>query len=219
MTSHKVFNTIAIVADVMPAENITFHKGTDGHAYRMRYWLQPTNLSTNYNDYELANTIVAYPSSFLLTYDEDFMELTGFDRAGSDPEFSDGVIEHHGSGTMNVDFYYNRKKYTVNYMDGVYVEYIKDESGKEVPSELEIDDRGQLDTSKEIAYEADITELGNYKPEYTGFTFEGWYSDKSCTVPYKFDTMPLGGVTVYAKWVQKQYRSILTSECAINRRI
>ena len=44
----------------------------------------------------------------------------------------------------------------------------------------------------------------------SGFVFEGWYVDKGCTEPYVFpDTMPVGGITAYAKWRQIQYRVFL----------
>jgi len=38
-------------------------------------------------------------------------------------------------------------------------------------------------------------------PVRYGFDFGGWYADKALTTPYTFATMPLNGVTVYAKWV------------------
>ena len=43
------------------------------------------------------------------------------------------------------------------------------------------------------------------------YVFAGWYLDKTCSTPtpYTFDTMPEGGITVYAKWVARQYRIFL----------
>ena len=70
-----------------------------------------------------------------------------------------------------------------------------------------------LHTSEDIAFEAEIPEaVRNYKPtksNETGFVFDGWYADAACTVPYVWTTMPNGGITVYAKWVQIQYRVFL----------
>ena len=37
-------------------------------------------------------------------------------------------------------------------------------------------------------------------PSRYGYTFDGWYVDANLTKAYVFDTMPLGGTTVYAKW-------------------
>ncbi|GAB4546835.1 MAG: hypothetical protein Fur002_22250 [Anaerolineales bacterium] len=42
-------------------------------------------------------------------------------------------------------------------------------------------------------------------PTKTGYTFGGWYSDAGLTSAYTFSTMPLGGVTLYAKWTINQY--------------
>jgi uncharacterized repeat protein (TIGR02543 family) len=38
-------------------------------------------------------------------------------------------------------------------------------------------------------------------PGRYGYTFGGWYADAACTQAYEFTTMPLGGATVYAKWI------------------
>ncbi|MBR2779724.1 MAG: InlB B-repeat-containing protein, partial [Firmicutes bacterium] len=48
-----------------------------------------------------------------------------------------------------------------------------------------------------------------YEPAYAGYSFAGWYIDEACTQPYAFTAMPEGGITVYAKWVQTQYRVFL----------
>lgn len=37
-------------------------------------------------------------------------------------------------------------------------------------------------------------------PSRYGYVFEGWYVDEDLTEEYVFDTMPLNGTTVYAKW-------------------
>lgn len=37
-------------------------------------------------------------------------------------------------------------------------------------------------------------------PYRTGYSFVGWFSDVSLITPYTFTTMPLDGITLYAKW-------------------
>jgi uncharacterized repeat protein (TIGR02543 family) len=37
-------------------------------------------------------------------------------------------------------------------------------------------------------------------PTRPGYTFDGWYSDQALTQVFEFDTMPLNGETLYAKW-------------------
>ena len=51
----------------------------------------------------------------------------------------------------------------------------------------------------EALYGASIAAPGT--PTRYGQVFDGWYTDKNLTEEYSFDTMPLGGATVYAKWV------------------
>jgi len=42
------------------------------------------------------------------------------------------------------------------------------------------------------------------KPTEDGFTFEGWYTDEDCTLPYDF-TLPVSGdLTLYAKWTEAE---------------
>lgn len=38
-----------------------------------------------------------------------------------------------------------------------------------------------------------------------GHTFDGWYSDETLLSPYTFTTIPLGNITVYAKWLVNAY--------------
>jgi len=102
--------------------------------------------------------------------------------------------------------YYTRDSYQINYMDGVYV----DGNG----NLLEETNRGHLNTSDKILYNSDISSYNeggfNYnEPKYMGYVFEGWYLDDACTSPCTFKTMPKGGITVYAKWRQVQYRVFL----------
>lgn len=201
-----------VIADVMPDENITFRGTNSGTAFRMRYYLQPENLSTNHSDYILSNTIVAYSRNTYLTYEEEFMNIFGFDREESVPAFdAGGNIEHQGSGTMNVNFYYKRKVFEFNFMDGQYVD------GNNNP--VEETDQGQLQIIENIAYGSDVSSynpggVNYYAPESQnpGYVFEGWYTDKNCTHAYTFTTMPEGGVTLYAKWRQIQYRVFLHPE-------
>ena len=69
-----------------------------------------------------------------------------------------------------------------------------------------------LRTSDPISVGAAIpTAEANYVPSpnanETGYVFDGWYADAACTsTKYNFTTMPIDGITVYAKWVQIQYR-------------
>lgn len=42
-------------------------------------------------------------------------------------------------------------------------------------------------------------------PSKNGYTFDNWYSDPECTVPFVFSKMPNEDLTLYAKWLPNQY--------------
>ncbi|MBO7494677.1 MAG: InlB B-repeat-containing protein, partial [Bacteroidales bacterium] len=103
---------------------------------------------------------------------------------------------------------YNRDTYTLNFMDGVYV------NGNGAP--IQEDNHGQWNEVEGITFGANIASYNSsgvdyYVPENpnAAYIFEGWYLDDACSRPCTFNTMPEGGLTVYAKWRQKEYRVFL----------
>ena len=202
----STFSNVLVYIDIMPAENVTFHQDTSNAAARyMEFYVEalpgqtPDRTWNGKNFVKYGNTITAKYNYF--TEAEDFLELTGYEKYGSDPAFSNGRADVDAGGTLRL--YYTRSMYVVNFMDGGYF----DGNGNPIEDE---DNRGTLGTSDEFAYGADISSLNDFEPSaYTGYVFSGWYIDKSCTQEYTFTTMPEGGVTVYAKWVQVQYRVFL----------
>ncbi len=38
-------------------------------------------------------------------------------------------------------------------------------------------------------------------PEFEGYIFAGWYEDEDYTIPFVWDTMPLGDFTIFMKWI------------------
>lgn len=62
-----------------------------------------------------------------------------------------------------------------------------------------------------VLYEASLESYASYVPERPSglskeFTFQGWYKDPECTQAFDFSqTMPAGGVTLYAKWAEPTY--------------
>ena len=41
-------------------------------------------------------------------------------------------------------------------------------------------------------------------PIREGYTFDGWYLDEDCTIPYDFSTPVTGNITLYAKWIENE---------------
>ena len=126
----------------------------------------------------------------------------------SDPNTS-GFQPVDISESNNLYIRFDRKTYKISYQDGGYF----DGNNNPISGETGL---GFIGESEDITYGADISAYGDkndtthYRvPVHAGYVFEGWYADETCKVPYEFNTMPLDGVTVYAKWRQVEYRVFL----------
>ncbi|WP_350453656.1 InlB B-repeat-containing protein [Slackia heliotrinireducens] len=222
----KYFTTNVVVAyvDRMTPGSMTFRWSDPGEKTdkTMVYWIEtidgtpsdPNAQTKTYKGklYEEYKTVVAKYTGVTV---EDYINLEGFAHYEADKplNYTLNGTTYYGTTTgyyneiaSEVNFYYTRDKYTIHYMDGVYVDgdgKPQDESGL-----------GDLGTSDPILYYADISSYNQggddyYAPTRDGYTFSGWYIDEACTHPYTFDKMPQGGVTVYAKWTKNQYRVFL----------
>ena len=198
--------------DAMREENTVFHakkygSGTTIHMYYYTEALGSTSIQYQGRYFDEHQHVKIFTNGGInSTEDEDFINILGYDKLTSDPRYgSDGTVSLNSGNRYTIKFYYTRKFYTVNYMDGAYYD------GDGNP--LDEIRQGQLDMSTDIAYGADVSSCGNYRPDAAhtpaGFVFEGWYSDQVCTQRYEFTKMPEGGITVYAKWRQIQYRVFL----------
>ncbi|MDD5850642.1 MAG: InlB B-repeat-containing protein, partial [Galactobacillus timonensis] len=64
---------------------------------------------------------------------------------------------------------------------------------------------------KSLLYEASLNSYSSYVPTRPAglpeaYTFQGWFKDKECTVPFGFNsTMPSNDVMIYAKWAARTY--------------
>ena len=62
-----------------------------------------------------------------------------------------------------------------------------------------------------LLYEAPLNSYSSYIPDRPvglpeAYTFQGWFKDKECTVPFDFDSiMPANDVMIYAKWAAPTY--------------
>lgn len=223
----------------MPAENITWRHTTSSNTTRyFHYYIEVPDGETGTRTFQ-GRQFKLYkdlPNDFnYVYYNDDFWKLKGFDRLAI-AKSDDSVVamsenqamgwdenyynEGTGRRTLNgsyggtnnhLYFYYTRQQYPINYMDGKYV----DGNGTEITEN--VNDQGQLHTSGNIDFEANIASYNKGGANYyaaadktpKGFTFGGWYLDKSCTQAYTFTTMPMDGITVYAKWIRTQYRVFL----------
>ena len=120
--------------------------------------------------------------------------------------------EDHPAGTTGrtIYFYYEPIKYPILFKDGLYV----DGSGNTIKNN-NTNELYSLQDDDAITYKQSVAEYNKFDPtELIGpdgkkYVFLGWYSDDTCSEKYTFTTMPEGGITVYAKWVLKEYKVTL----------
>ena len=205
--SSSTFKQVLVYIDVMPAEDVTFYRSVSlaGTKYIESYVEalpgQTADITWKGKGFiKYGNTIPAKYSYF--TEEEDFIDMDGFTKYGSDPAFNSGRADVSDGGTLRL--YYTRNPYDIIYRDGIYVE-----GDKTTPvDETKLPD-SYFENASGIAYGADISEKSKYGPTRDGYVFLGWYADDSCTQKYDFSTMPAKNLTVYAKWIRKQYNVVL----------
>lgn len=186
--------------DTMPADNtvFTYYTYPEGYTYTFNFYLE--NLPNQTGTYSLAHSYVTKAYGLTSTEDEDFINMEGFTKDHSDPAYINKRYEFNEYGDDKIDFYYKRNQHSIIYQDGACY-------GKEtIPATKAI-----LKQVDRVYYEQDLASYADsYTPTKEGYTFAGWYSDETCTVPYKFEgTMPDHNIVVYAKWQQNEYRVFL----------
>ena len=127
------------------------------------------------------------------------------------------------------DLYYTRAKYDITFLDGACYNGNNVIDTDNTPAHNEFP--ASKTVGKQLSYQEDISEFNydpfnpdgyaGFKPTKEGYTFAGWYIDEACTTPYEFDTMPVNGVTVYAKWIRTQVRvfmnpNVPTTDASLN---
>lgn len=226
-------NDVIVYIDVMPDRDETYHlnEAPDRKLKTLHYYVEALPDATG--TVSAPNTLYTYEGGTVsgagrqfveyktiyarylwVTKEEDFFEISGYQSLGVDKtEVSINNGNNHGYCYNNPDvecsvsFYYTRDKYSITFMDGAYYNGNDQRLTSGVPS------RGRLEQVLNIAYRENISSYNTHTPSSAdtpeGFVFEGWYADKACTRPYTFDRMKEGGVTVFAKWRQIQYRVFL----------
>lgn len=159
--------------------------------------------------YSIANTVSTSVNSFYISD-----KYTGYQAyeyrvdGGSWTPVGEISGGYYNSGeavsfSSSMEIRFNRQKYNILFKDGAYF------NGDGV--ETEDYSTGKIREIHGISYGMDISEYDSYEPheKRAGYAFDGWYLDDACTHEYEFDTMPQGGLTVYARWVRIQYRVFL----------
>ncbi|MDO5138186.1 MAG: InlB B-repeat-containing protein, partial [Oscillospiraceae bacterium] len=141
----------------------------------------------------------------------DYVTRLGQNNNGSTWQGGHWTTTEGNTTLYHLNYIYDRQVFPINYFDGNYV----DGDGNTIQNRAE----HLLHESDVIPQGAKISEEDKiYKPnpQEEGYVFDQddqgnpvWYLDEACTVPYTWSTMPIGGITVYAKWRQEEYRVFL----------
>lgn len=111
------------------------------------------------------------------TATETAVEGFTFDATNTNNVLSGTIL---ANGSLVLKRYYTRNTYTLTF----------DSNG------------GSAVASQTVRHGAEISEPE--KPEYDGYNFRGWYQDEELENAFNFFMlMPIGGLTVYAKWEAK----------------
>ncbi len=219
----SIFNDEAYISFIndMQAESTTFRLAMnpehDYYTYHVIYYVEALPEDTETVEFDGKNFVefkdveIHYQGDDLISSkSEEFTDLTGFTQYKSNPAYdAEGHADFDSNRTIKL--YYTRKVYDLSYFDGAYV------TNENVPVTSQVPRTEALKTANGIAYNADMSSYNKgengtnyYEPDpVEGFVFAGWYLDSACTQPCTFTTMPEGGMSVYAKWVQKEYRVIM----------
>ena len=178
----------------------------------------PEGSTRTYNGktyYQIEDSPLIVRSSNTTDANQNEPKYTGFDfNRQLGENFTDTghwtTTEGQGPGATtlyHLNYLYDRQQYEISYFDGSYFDgdnnliqnrssHLLHESEEKIGQGITIADKYR-----------------NYEPALPsseeGYVFEGWYLDEGCTTKYVWDTMPVGGIQVYAKWRQVQYRVFL----------
>lgn len=190
---------------------VEYWGNTASAAGTIHFWTQNVDGGNNYTDrHQVAsgNANFNINDKFTGFYAYQYRTDNGaWQNVGAYNE-STGIYGSAVSFQNRLDIRYNRITANITFLDGSYFD------GNGNP----IDETPQAEafhTSQDYFYEADVSSYNKNGSDYytpptkEGYTFAGWYADDACTIEYDFNTMPATGITVYAKWIQNQYRVFL----------
>ena len=173
---------------------------TTNRQYEWWYHIYFKNASGNY---------VLYEDVFALSHDSGSNWQTQ-----QHPPMYPGMVEVDRQRVGNdreINYYYDPLSYPILFKDGVYEDGNHTQIANKSSNTLR-----SLQDDNAIPYMSSISEYNSYDPtsvipDGEKYVFLGWYSDDTCTQPYNFTTMPAQGITVYAKWMLKEYKVTLHS--------
>lgn len=203
------YSQVLVFLANMPGDDFTLTLNTSSNdTYTMQYYLQVLpddveagNYDTQYNGkyFKLYTEVKANYN--YLTEAEDFFEINGYQKFGSNPAFKNGQVDINGGGVVKM--YYTRN----------------------VTQSLDFRSNGDVIASHTgIMFGENISQFSDFVPEYpdnleaNAYTFGGWYTSPGhypgTEVDWSTATMSAGDVMYYAKWepIVHKINVYLTSE-------
>ncbi|MCI6638640.1 MAG: InlB B-repeat-containing protein, partial [Lachnospiraceae bacterium] len=159
--------------------------------YSINHYKQ--NLDGSYSYSSPANKTDSSGGTFYFSNKYTGFTVNSYTRANNTPtaDWNDWVsVEPNDSARISKNLYV---RYTRNSYKLAYYNY------------------NSVASERKLLYEASLGDCAAYKPSRPSglpeaYTFQGWFKDKKCTVPFDFDsTMPANDVMIYAKWAPPEY--------------
>ena len=183
---------VGIMID-MPDTNVTFYWLEDGkYECVMNYYVEPISGTGSIPlEGRTYNQLYHFTARMgAITENEEYLDLTGFTKVYTwDELISKGLTLEYANGDTppTGNFYYSRNSYYLNFISN-----------------------GATVNSVSYKYQAPVNPSSTYTPPYPegladgAYVFKGWYTSEDCKpgteVNWSGTTMPVGGLTVYAKW-------------------
>lgn len=195
-TGKQIYSAGVGMMNVMPDTNVVFRFLSSGqYVCTMHYWVEPKPGETATKTYEGRNYLQKY--KFIckfgaITETEEYVDIEGFTKVYTWNALGDkGQLTTDSSNmTKTGHFYYSRNSYPLAYIsDG--------ETVKTVNVKFEDVLNGTTNNKSFVP---------NYPSDWepNAYEFAGWYLSQDCLdgteVKWDAHTMPVGGMSVYAKW-------------------
>lgn len=179
--------------DTMPGESITFTRASADSGAVLWYYVETLNGESGEYTHDGKNfklyKKIDIEQSGVLTYSEEFHDITGFTQWWSDPAFDKMALGGETNGIEENNYLcYTRNSYNLSFFN--YNAKVKGQGGS-------------------VQYEAPLKSY-YFEPSYpaelepNAFVFAGWYTTVDCLegTEVNFDTMtmPASDVILYAKW-------------------
>ena len=203
----STLSDVIVFLEIMPDENITFRLNTANYTTKtMNYYVEAIPGQTadkTYNGKSFIHYNTIYANLNYLVASLDWVDLTGFTKYVSDPAFP--ANGQFGINITKVDFYYTRNTYKIEFVT-------------QYPNLIDLWDEGGTPSDdvkkvEGIPFESDLSKYGSGGTEYwvpnvpPHYTFQGWFEDAACTVPFNFNSkMADGDKILYAGWKPQKFR-------------